>query len=163
MAKTSEWLVSQNRKRHEAALARGTAGRVCRHGHGRALARQAWSARRSLAREMHRRRLGVIGRVRLHGKGPPPRPGPLNRRRPAVATQGREPLDQSMLAVIEQHWAAEDADAERERRCAEVARRVAATARRATGLPLASGLPLAKRSWDHRMRMPGAWEYRMHM
>ena len=159
MAKPCERLVLQNLKRHEAAIARGSAGRVRRHGHGRAFARQAWSARRSQARRLRRRRLEVIGRVRLHGKGPPPRPGPLNRRRPAIAPSGHEPLDQSMLSLIEQQWAEQDAAAAHERRCAGAARRAEQVERR--GLPRC--LPLAKRCWDHRMRMSGGWDYRMLM
>ena len=72
-----EWLAAQNTRRHELRRARGVPERVRRDGLGTILAQQRWNHRRALARRAKRRRLEVVGRVRLRGKGPPPRAGPL--------------------------------------------------------------------------------------
>lgn len=71
------------------------------------MARNAWIARRSEARRRARieraraaRRLLVVGRVRLVGKGPPPRDGPLPFR-PELAIID-EPMDSPMLAIIDE-------------------------------------------------------------
>ena len=97
--------------------------------------------------ESRRHRLEVVGWARLHGKGPPPRPGPLNRGPMPVDPHGHEPSDEDI-------WAEQDATASDEQRVAEVARRAEQLERRGvpTSIALAS-LPLSKRPWDHRVRM----------
>ena len=101
MAKGIEWLKAQNAKRAAAAKSK----RIDRGGEGRALARRAWVARRFAARLAARRRKEVVGRVRLWGKGPPPRLGPLNKwPRPPP----EEPFEDSMMALVEHIWAQED-------------------------------------------------------
>lgn len=108
MGRGRDWLVTQNQLRHEAAVAKGTAGRVDRGGKGRALARKAWSERRSRLRWLRRRRVEVVGRVRLWGKGPPPRPGPLNRRPATSEDIEWEPVDEALFKVAEDHWREQD-------------------------------------------------------
>lgn len=72
----SAWLLSQNERRAAERLARGAVRRVPREGNGRALARAAWSQRRSCQRRLERlrkeRRPRVQGKRRLWGKGPAP-------------------------------------------------------------------------------------------
>lgn len=108
MAKGLEWLNQQNELRASAAKSK----REDRGGQGRALARRAWVARRSEARRLARRRQEVVGRVRLLGKGPPPRLGPLNAPRhwvePPGCTDAEEPFDDTMRALVEKVWARED-------------------------------------------------------
>ena len=53
----------------------------------------------------------VVGRVRLWGKGPPPRLGPLNKRRGDVANTPAvvdEPFDNAAIALVEAVWAKEN-------------------------------------------------------
>jgi hypothetical protein len=104
------WLVHQNFLH---AANRRLVGAVVRnscHGHGRRAARDQWVIRRSLARLRCRRRHAVVGRVRLYGKGPPPRAGPLLQRRstgvdqmvvasePTVRTP--DPIDEEMFQML---------------------------------------------------------------
>ena len=79
-------------------------------GQGRALARKAWIARRSAARRAVRMRREVVGRVRLQGKGPPPRLGPLNKRGDVANTPAAvdEPFDNAAIALVEAVWAKEN-------------------------------------------------------
>ena len=74
------WLQAQNAKRAQDRRARGAPCRVTRRGAGHTLAKAAWVLRRSLERRVATRRLHVVGRVRLKGKGPLPRFGPLPER-----------------------------------------------------------------------------------
>lgn len=107
MAKNIEWLLGQNAKRASRAKSR----RQDRGGQGRALARKAWIARRSAERRAVRMRREVVGRVRLRGKGPPPRLGPLNKRRGDVANTPAvvdEPFDNAAIALVEAVWAKEN-------------------------------------------------------
>lgn len=107
MPKNIEWLLGQNAKR----AARAKSRRKDRGGQGRALARKAWIARRSAARRAVRMRREVVGRVRLRGKGPPPRLGPLNKRRGDVANTPAvvdEPFDDAAIALVEAVWAKEN-------------------------------------------------------
>ena len=107
MVKNIEWLLEQNAKRASRAKSR----RKDRGGQGRALARKAWIARRSAARRAVRMRREVVGRVRLWGKGPPPRLGPLNKRRVDVANTPAvvdEPFDNAAIALVEAVWAKEN-------------------------------------------------------
>jgi hypothetical protein len=75
------WLVHQNVLHAAARQCSGSDKRQDRGGQGRRAARGQWVLRRSLARLRVRRRHAVVGRVRLYGKGPPPRDGPLPPRR----------------------------------------------------------------------------------
>lgn len=77
MAQGREFLRAKNAQRAAERAARGAQKRVDRGGVGRAMARAAWSARRSAKRLAARRRQEVVGYVRLVGKGPPPRAGPV--------------------------------------------------------------------------------------
>ena len=70
------WLIEQNAGRAAKRRAEGKSTRQ-RGGNGREVARQRWALQRSLMRAAARRRREVVGRVRLHGKGPPPRLGPI--------------------------------------------------------------------------------------
>lgn len=107
----SAWLEEQNLARQAARRAAGKAVRQV-GGQGRELARQAWVERRSALRKEARelkarqaRRSTVVGRVRLVGKGPPPRLGPLlphsrgDREHPPLAP---EPIDSGMFFLLEQ-------------------------------------------------------------
>ena len=79
----------------------GAAVRQVRGGLGRALARARWNARRARALRAKRRRMNVVGFVRLVGKGPPPMPGPVMPSRLRGICSSREPLDSAMLDMIE--------------------------------------------------------------
>lgn len=76
MAQGLAWLLLRNAERAADRAARGAATRTKRFGSGRAMARAAWSARRAAKRRAARRRFELVGRVRMVGKGPYPRPGP---------------------------------------------------------------------------------------
>ena len=67
----AEWLALQNLLHAATRRHVGAEERTHRGGIGRHAARAQWVLRRSLARVQRRRRLAIVGRVRLFGKGPP--------------------------------------------------------------------------------------------
>lgn len=83
MVSDSVWPEAMNQRRRFERRQEGNEERQRRGGEGRRLARNRWAEKRSTARAAERgakRRQVVVGRVRLRGKGPPPRLGPINRR-----------------------------------------------------------------------------------
>ena len=104
------WLANQDARRAEAALLHGTKKWVARGGEGRNMARRRWVERRSAARLAARKRDCVVGRVRLWGKGPPPRPGPVQSdcSRPGPVQSGIEAASTPLLEFIGDAWEFED-------------------------------------------------------